>query len=89
MSHASDAPVLSWALALQNPPSQPNEFLIYALAEDGKEGADRVEASMSAAKEGEFVRVPIRFANMADTTNVYIQPHRWGLWCVPASGLPR
>jgi hypothetical protein len=82
MSNKSGGTVLVWALALQNPPSSPNEFLMYALADDTDEGAKKVEDALAAAQQGEFVCVPIRFANMADAANVYIQPHRWGLWCV-------
>lgn len=78
----SGGAILTWALALQNPPATPDQFLLYALADDTDEGAQKVEADLSAAKPNEFVRVPVRFTNMVDTTNVYIQPHKWGLWCV-------
>ncbi|MFV8141944.1 hypothetical protein ACNQR7_30640 [Mycolicibacterium senegalense] len=78
----SDRSLLSWALVLQNPTSKPNEFLIYALGEDTDESAMKVESDLKAAAPDEFVCVPIRFANLAEPTNVYIQPHRWGLWCV-------
>ena len=65
--------VLSWALALQHPLSRPNEFLVYALADDSEEAAKKVEAELRAAQPGEFVCVPGCFTNMADATHGYIQ----------------
>lgn len=47
--------------------------------EEGAKDAKEVETALAAAQPGEFACVPIRFANMAGATNVYIQPHRWGL----------
>ena len=41
-----------------------------------------VEAALKAAQPGEFVCVPVRFTNLVHATNVYIQPHMWGMWCV-------
>lgn len=55
---------------------------MYALADDTNENAKKVESDLAAAQPGDFVCVPVRFTNMVDVTNVYIQPHRWGLWCV-------
>jgi hypothetical protein len=74
--------VLAWALALQHPLSKPNEHLVYALADDNADAAKKIERALAAAKPGEFVCVPIRFTNMPDVTNAYIQPHLWGFWCV-------
>ena len=74
--------VLCWSVALKHPTTTSNDFLIYALADDNDESAKAVEAALKAAQPGEFVCIPVRFANLADATNVYIQPHLWGLWCV-------
>ncbi|WP_353365309.1 hypothetical protein [Mycobacterium sp.] len=74
--------VLAWALALQHPLSRPNEFLVYALADDNAEAAKKIERALATAKAGEFVCVPVRFMDMPDATNAYIQPHQWGFWCV-------
>ncbi|MFL0286796.1 hypothetical protein ACJH6J_20350 [Mycobacterium sp. SMC-18] len=74
--------VLCWSVALQHPTSRGNDFLIYALAEDNDESAKAVEAALKAAQPGEFVCVPVRFMNLVHATNVYIQPHMWGMWCV-------
>ncbi len=72
----------AWALALQSCTARPNEFLLYALADNSVDAAKLVEAELQAAKPGDFVAVKVRFANMMDTTVVYVQPHLWGVWFV-------
>lgn len=71
-----------WFLALQSTTARPNEFLMYALADNSVEGAKRAETALKAAQPGEFVDVEVRFANLVDATTVHVQPHLWGLWCV-------
>lgn len=69
--------VNAWALALQGATAKPNEFLIYALADNSEEGAKQVESDLDAAKPGDFVAVGVRFANLMETTTLHVQPHLW------------
>ena len=71
-----------WFLALQGTTARPNEFLLYALADNTEDGAKSAEAALKAAKPGEFVDVEVRFPNLVDSTTLHVQPHLWGLWCV-------
>lgn len=77
-----------WALALQGANARHNEFLVYQLADNSEEGAQRVEADLKAAKPGEFVDVEVRFANMIDATTLHVQPHLWATWCVHERTVP-
>jgi hypothetical protein len=77
-----------WALALQGATAKPNEFLMYALADNSADGAKQVEAALKAAQPGQFVDVDVRFTNLVDATTLHIQPHLWGLWCVQERTMP-
>lgn len=77
-----------WALALQGTTAKTNELLLYALADNSADGAKKAEADLKAARPGEFVEVAVRFANMMDTSTLYVQPHLWGLWCVMERTVP-
>jgi hypothetical protein len=80
--------VNAWALALQGATAKPNEFLIYALADNSEEGAKQVESDLDAAKPGDFVAVGVRFANLMETTTLHVQPHLWATWCVMERTIP-
>lgn len=80
--------VNAWALALQGATAKPNEFLIYALADNSVEGAKRVESDLDAAKPGDFVAVEVRFANLPQDTTLHVQPHLWATWCVMERTIP-
>ena len=70
--------VLTWTLALQHSTSRTE--INYALAISTEEEALAVESALAAATPGSFVRVAVRFTNLPDVTNVYLQPHEYGMW---------
>lgn len=80
--------VNQWVLGLQGITAKTDEFLMYALADNSAEGAQRVEDDIKAAKPGEFVDIEVRFVNMMDSATVHVQPHVWGLWCVVERTMP-
>lgn len=84
---ASNETVKVWQIVLQGTTAKTDEHLVYLIGED-ENTAKRVERDLAAAKPGEFVPIPVRFANQLDGVTMYIQPHLWGLWVVAPRILP-
>lgn len=82
MTNSNPDVVTAWALALQGSTFKHNEMIMYALADNSDTSAQRVEASLAAAKPGDFVAVEVRFTNLMDSTKLHVQPHLWAAWCV-------
>lgn len=79
--------MVAWQLILQGTTAKTDETLAY-LIEGDEQVARKVEKDLAAAKPGEFVAVPSRFANLIQQHTVYVQPHAWGVWTVIPQVVP-
>jgi hypothetical protein len=70
---------MAWFLALQGPPNENGQSLVYELHESADVEQIAQEMSTSATID-RAVPVPAVFHNCPDPVRLYVRPAAWGVW---------